>query len=523
MDDITRSTGSEEGDGGADNLTEEQIVARTEALLAAEFGEPEHPDVGPEHTSTGLSGSVEADEEGDEPAPFPKGLKYNDSGNSDRLVHLHRDRIRFIPQWNQWAVWNKLKWVRNSSDVYVVELAKDVSQRMFAELADSTISDASDEARTKRMTWATRSADGPRLSQMVKLARGMEGIVTDPTAFDTDLSAFGVGNGWIDLRDGSFHPPDPSKLMTMHSEVNWNPDAEAPTWDKALTQWLPDPEVRDYFQRLVGEAASGLVREHMFVLIYGDGGNGKGTAIGVLSKVFGPYYVVPHKSLLMTQQKEQHETVKAALQFTRLAVAAETRKGARLNEAQVKELTGGDQLWARKMNKDPWPFTPAYTLWLQTNELPEVEDAGEGVWRRVRVMEWPNSFLADDADTKLPEKLAEELEGVLKWIVAGSVEWYNNKLREPKAILDAIGRYRQSQDLIAQFLEAKGVRTGDEYEIRASVITEQWVKWTGQMSGTSRHGRELKRGLEAHGYEHIKSRPPKWKGLTLSDEHLMGG
>ena len=253
--------------------------------------------------------------------PFPLGLRYTDTDNAERFLHLHRDKVRYVPAWRSWLVWNGTLWRRDPDAVLVTELAKAVSRRMFFDLGTATT--MSEETRKKAARFATQSASASRIGAMVKLARGLPGVIVDHEELDADPWGLGVANGWLDLSTGTFHPPDPTKLMTLASEVAWETDAEAPRWGKALGEWLPDPDVRAYFQRLCGESIVGTVRDHLLVLIYGEGGNGKGTAIGTLARVLGPYFVVPHKSLLMKQHRDTHPTEKAALFRTRLAVAAE--------------------------------------------------------------------------------------------------------------------------------------------------------------------------------------------------------
>jgi len=451
---------------------------------------------------------------------FPDELMPTDADNSLRLVHLHRDRIRYVHAWRQWFVWNGLKWECDPDGVLVTELAKDVSKQLFYELAGTDITDDNVGERSERTSWAKQSANRSRLDSMVRLARGIDGIITSHEEFDTDPWAFGVGNGWIDLRNGTYYEPDPSKLMMQHTNVPWNPEAAAPTWERALAEWLPDPETRSYFQRIVGEAAVGQVRDHVLVLIYGDGGNGKGTAIGALAKVFGPYFVIPHKSLLVKKTHDSHPTEVAELFRKRLAVAAETDRKSKLAEAQVKELTGGDQLQARRMRQDPWRFSPTHSLWLQTNELPEIEDMGNGIWRRVRVLHWPASFLQEDADPELSEKLESELEGILRWIVEGAVAWGLEGLNEPRAVLSATEEYRTSQDLIDQFLEAEGVVVGGGRFAEARDVTERWQEWTGQMLGRRRSGQELKAKLQDRGFVHSGGRGPRWKGFSMPEKDV---
>jgi putative DNA primase/helicase len=293
---------------------------------------------------------IEVTVDGQPVEPFPAGLRSNDTDNAERFLHLHRDRVRYVMAWKSWLIWDGTLWQSDPDAVLAHELAKEVSRHLYLELGAPGL----DEDRRKRAAqWAATSASASKIAAMVKLARGMPGVIVDHEDLDNDPWALGVANGWIDLRDGSFHAPNPAKLMTLVAPVAFDPDAKAPRWEKALAEWLPDPEVRAYFQRLVGEAIVGTVRDHLLVLIYGRGRNGKGTAIDTLANMLGPYFVPPHKSLLLQLKHDSHSTEKAALFRIRLAVAAETESTIKLAEASVKELTGGDRLSARRLYENP--------------------------------------------------------------------------------------------------------------------------------------------------------------------------
>ena len=106
------------------------------------------------------------------------------------------------------------------------ELAKDVSSALYHQAAETN----DPEAARKVAAWAGQTATRGRIESMVHLARGIEGVVISHDDLDTDPWLIGVTNGYINLRTGTFHPPDPDKLMTMQAPVAYDPDAEAPRW-----------------------------------------------------------------------------------------------------------------------------------------------------------------------------------------------------------------------------------------------------------------------------------------------------
>jgi P4 family phage/plasmid primase-like protien len=436
--------------------------------------------------------------------------QFTDVGNAARFERLHGENVRFVHNWGVWITWDGRTWRRDPQGVVVAEYAKGVSRQMFASLSENP-------NQPTLASWAKRSASAAGVRAMVDLARGLPGLVIDADELDADFWALGVANGWIDLRTGMHHPPDPSKLITLTSPVEFDPDASCPRWRKALEEWLPDSDVRDYFQRLVGEALVGTVRDHILVIHYGGGGNGKGTAFGTLGRVLGPYYTVPHKSLLVRQRHDPHPTGVAALFRIRLAIASEADSADELSEEQVKELTGGDPLTARRMREDFWTFLPTHSLWLQTNHLPKVHGADEGLWRRIRVMPWPGRFIGAKADPRLSEKLEDEYPGILRWAVEGALKWQADGLEEPEAVQAATAEYRRSEDKLAQFFEAEGYELcpGDVHStIKGGEATDRWIEWHRSTHGKAGRGNELAIALRNAGCEQVSKKPSIWSGIA---------
>jgi putative DNA primase/helicase len=431
-------------------------------------------------------------------SPDWKKLRNDDIDNSERFSSLHADRVRWVHAWGKWIVWDDTHWHVDHQGVMVLELAKDVPRELHRLAAGDPLS-----GEAKSLAKAARKLSSkPRLQAMVDLTRGMDGIRITHDDLDADQWALGVANGWLDLRTGMFHRPDPAKLMTMSARATWQADAHAPLWEKALAEWMPDPELRDYFQRLCGASLVGQVKDHMLVVVYGPGGNGKGTALGSIARTLGDYYTVPHKTLLVAQRHESHDTVKASLFRTRMAVAAESDRRVRLNEASIKELTGGDQLRARRMYENEWSFEPSHTLWLQTNYLPEVSGTDRGIWRRIRVLPWTSTFAGAAEDRDLPEKLDAEKSGILGWLVEGVARWLEVGLADdtvPTAVASATNDYREAEDIVGRWVRENGLGLSPAYTTDASELVDSWKSWTETEFGHARRFNDVVAWLEAHG------------------------
>ncbi|MFC1662413.1 phage/plasmid primase, P4 family [Gemmatimonadota bacterium] len=332
----------------------------------------------------------------------------------------------------------------------------------------------------------------------------------------------------IDLRTGTFRPADPADLMTLQAPVQWDEDARAPRWEQALVEWFPDEEVRAYVKRVAGSALVGAQRDHVFVIHCGGGRNGKGTFCRALQRTLGSYAAVIHLSLLVEQRYSHHDTVKADLFRARLAVASETQRRVKLDEASVKNLTGGDRVTARRMREDPWEFDPTHSLWLQTNHLPEIGGRDRGIWSRIRVVKWVATFEDKDQDQTLDETLAAEAPGIMRWMVEGCLEWQREGLAEPEQVIRETLAYRQAEDTFSRFADDTGLVFSRNLEIQAGELQELLVEWA-QAEGLEPPAKELGCWLRENGVRQARRRftDPSgnrrqarfWLGVGIEDEN----
>ena len=451
-------------------------------------------------------------------------ITLTDTGNATRFIRLDGDRLHYLPTWGRWLVWtpDAGRWVLDHRDVQVRQLAKAVGHQLKQDAA--TMADG--DAAKRTFAWALKSLNAHGISGLVDLARGIEGIALDHELLDRDAWVLAVPNGVIELRTGQLRPADPADLITMQCPILYAADAIAPRWEQAVTEWFPNPEVRAYVQRVAGAALVGEQRDHVFVIHYGDGGNGKGTFTRTLQRVLGPYAVEIHLSLLVETTYREHDTVRADLFRRRLALAVETERRIRLAEASVKNLTGGDRIRARRMREDPWSFDPSHSLWLQTNYLPEITGRDAGIWRRIRVVKWVSRFEGPSDDQHLGDTLADEAPGILRWLVEGCLAWQRSGLAEPDAVVRETLAYRAREDVFARFAADTGLAFRPGLEIPAAELQRRLTAWA-EAAGIDPPRKEIGDWLREHGARRTQrrtagpdgrqERPHLWIHVGLDD------
>lgn len=425
----------------------------------------------PRHQEQPASGSDAntAGDISDTAAIAPDGYRLTDAGNSRRLVDLCPGCFKYAHAWDRWLVYRHGVWMIDENNALITEQAKGVARGLF-KLA-ITITDS--KVREWIFRWAGRSESSGAIAAMVKLARGIRGVIVEHEELDADPDILNVANGTVDLRTGELRPHDPADLCTKQIDVDYRPDARASRWESCLETWQPDPEMRDYLQLEAGAATTGYSTEGLSVH-YGAGANGKSRFWGAISDTLGDYATVPHKSLIVAQRHDEHGTETAKLFRKRLAVASETDSGAKLADEKVKNLTGNDRLTGRRMREDPWEFQPSHTLILFSNHKPQVQGQDEGIWRRLRLVPWTVTIPEPDRDEHLDQKLRHVYveEAILAWIVAGARRYLTEGFTPPDAVRAATAEYRAHEDTARRAVTELLTITGDrgDWQWSADII-----------------------------------------------------
>jgi putative DNA primase/helicase len=321
----------------------------------------------------------------------------------------------------------------------------------------------------------------------------------------------------VDLRTGTGRPHDRADHFTKVTPVS--PAVMAtPVWDACLERWTCGrPRLMAYLQRLVGYILTGEIREHVLVLLLGDGGNGKGTFVTVLIDILGPYGTTLSMDTLRLQKFAQHPTNLMDLRGARLAVATETEADQRLDEAKIKMLTGGDLVTARRMRQDFVRFPPTHQLVIYSNHTPKLQDVGESIRRRLHLIRFDAVIPDTEKDRHLDQKLQAEYPGILQWAIDGAVAYYRDGLQPPPEVLSATDEYLASQDALARWVTECCVLDPTS-GIAKDTAWQNWTAWAErerEETGTKRTFLQLvgKRYPQLDEYNRNSERG--WIGLRL--------
>lgn len=237
-------------------------------------------------------------------------------------------------------------------------------------------------------------------------------------------------------------------------------------------QVLPNKNVRDYVLKTFASCLDGSTGKEAFYIFLGCGGNGKSKLVELMKLSLGGYAgTLSVSAITQTRPPSNAPTPELArLKGIRFVDIQEPNEREKLQTGRVKELTGGDVIVARSLNKEPIEYKPQFKLFLSCNHCPKVPPDDGGIWRRIKLINFTSKFVDNpnpndptefhrDYDLQLKFEVWKEgffwlLTEYYKYIVSGCPEkGIQPGLSEPDEIKNATSEYRHKNDFIQQFLD----------------------------------------------------------------------
>lgn len=397
----------------------------------------------------------------------------NDAGNAQRLLDHCAGTALYVPSRKKWLLWRDGRWTWDDEGA-MVETAKQCARHLLMEAAK--LNDDSPRKRVRQH--ADKSLNISRLKAAVDAAMTDERVVTPLGELDADPMQLGVENGHVDLRDGTLHQPDPKALITLTCPIRYDGDAKCPTFLRFVNVAMGgDAEMVAFVQRIVGYALTGRTDEQAIFFFHGGGANGKSTLVNVLIKLLGSYAVQAPPSMLMSHRFGRQQTNDLArLYRKRLLLCSEVDEGSFLDEALIKDLTGGDTVAARFLYGEFFEFRPECKVIMCGNHRPVIRNHDEGIWRRIVLIPFNVTIQKEDRDPDLPSKLVAELPGILNWAIEGARAWQAQGLNLPEKVRQAGSAYREDMDVLGDWIREECV-VGPEHQGKASSLWQSYSGW----------------------------------------------
>ena len=405
-----------------------------------------------------------------------------EEGRIARFVRYYEGSLKYALDADRWYKWNGLIWqplFQSEVDAMAREILGPVLRDDIEEMCKTM--DSKDTVRLWKF-YGTMQAAG-KAHTIAQGAEKCEQLWCKTSDFNSIPRYFGVRNGVIDLETQKFKPAEKSMMVSLQANVDFDSSATCPRWEQTVSEiFFEDKDLVDYVQRLFGYMMLGNPTEEIMAIFHGNGSNGKSTLMHVLTDLFGGYAHTASADLVTSigNSKSSAGGARAdivALQHKRLVVMSELDMKARMQEATLKSLVSLDAISARGLYESGIrTFRPSWVVTMLTNYMPRIDGADDGIWRRIHAVPFDRNFDSDKAikkDTHLVEKLEAESSGILNWLLEGVRKYKERGLKQPEKVKAESSEYKQSMDIIGEWLTERCRMSADE-RVPAALAYNAW-------------------------------------------------
>ena len=463
---------------------------------------------------------------------------YNDTAMAELFVHEYQGEIRYNPS-TGWLVWTGRRWEVSELKAQqryiefakkVLECAKQAVKLAYSALGDDALdkgekeAEKENEAQVKEalsfFKFANKMCDNNKINAVMGVAKSYLEVAIE--ALDANAFELNTPAGIVDLKTGVVYAHKPESFCTKITSVA--PSAVGrEMWEECLDLVSEgDEEFKRFLQTSAGAIAIGKVYHEALIIAFGGGANGKSTVFNTIYEVLGNYAGKIPAEALTTRAKNAKVDL-AELLGKRFILASETEEGQRLSTSMLKQIASVDSITGEKKYHDPFTFTPTHTTVLYTNHLPKVGSNDKGTWRRLVIAPF-NANIKNPKPNYGDELISNASGAVLQWIIDGAKMFIDGgyKLPTSKKVTEAIGKYREENDWLANFLDECCIVDPME-KCPGGALYKAYRAWATETGEYLRCNRDFAEALRNANFEVRKGMQGNmWLGLTLSPNRSIG-
>jgi putative DNA primase/helicase len=339
---------------------------------------------------------------------------------------------------------------------------------------------------------------GNLLTSVYSLAKARTFVSDDIWDVNHNILVLGDCTLEIDTRTPREHRPE--DYQTGALPYNYDPDAEPTVFLHALRKAIPDAE--EFLQEFAGYSLTPDTHHETAIWFVGPRGSGKSTLIEGLKALLGP-----RAGLLGLAEIENSSYGLSRIPGKTLLVSTEQPSSYLKSTHIVDALISGEEITVERKYHHPYDYAPIAKIVWAMNDKPRIGNTTSGIFRRVKVVEFPH-LPPEERDPDVKEEIKEEGPGLLNWALAGL-----DRLEErgafdiPQSVRQATEEFEKSNDIPGQFVEEMCVVEAGA-EVFADTFYSNYKKW-----------------CEDSGYKPMSKNRVRddWKRLGFTSHRSSGG
>lgn len=370
----------------------------------------------------------------------PKRIKWVESGKTDGLSYFwngHKwesDEMAFLDHLAVKTLVHVLRDFNNRNEIFKNTDDQDV-------VSDKT---ENEEVIKQSNVLIKQLNDGRIHRNILKFAKPIINDSSFSDIKDIHQSMLSCKNGMVDLCLGHIRPAIPDDNITKTLETSYNENADTSFFDKFVREITSDTagfndSKYNFFRWLIGYSMHGNPIKKLFVILYGPHGyNGKSLVMSVIDNVLEGYSVTMDKSVVLEGPKKtsgSHSTELVALQNARFGILNDTGQDETMDDGSIKKITGvTDKISVREIFGKQQEFKPVFVPFISTNFQIQMNLTDRAMYDRLIIIPFELRFISEPKepyerkiDADLAQKLENNKEGTLKWLIDAAVFFHQNK------------------------------------------------------------------------------------------------
>jgi putative DNA primase/helicase len=290
--------------------------------------------------------------------------------------------------------------VRETKELYIFK------DNYYSKMFDSDIDNF------VRSTFKPKIEDGRQIRNFTTLVKS-ENVVSK-NFLDNGLGGHvNLRNGILRISDRTLLPHDPKYGMQSIQDYDFDAEAKCPTWDQLMKNVTRGRyHLQEVIEEYLGYCLSGSEYiMHNFLILAGDGGNGKSSVIESFISVIGSNNCHSLEIANLGRNKFQISELNGKL----ANFSEEEPENVFSESGIIKKLTGNTPVPAEVKFGGTYSFCNRAKMVMSYNVMPVLHDTSEGMRRRmlivpfdVRIKDDPSLIIRD-----LSQKIKAERSGIL--------------------------------------------------------------------------------------------------------------